>query len=215
MAAGTVKIHRVIPRGRGSGKPLVRCGWAARAGPEQEYHDREWGVPERDDARLLELIVLEGAQAGLSWSTILRKREGYRRAFAGFDRDAMAAFDAARIDALVADPAIVRHRGKIESAVANARAAVAAAQEHGSLAAFLWGLVDGAPLQPRRAAMADLPASTPASAAMSRALRRAGFRFVGPTTCYSLMQAAGMVNDHLVSCFRHAEVEALEPTSGV
>lgn len=167
------------------------------------YHDDEWGVPQHDDRRLFEKISLEGAQAGLSWSTILRKREGYRKAFAGFDPARVARFTPARIEKLMADPGIVRNRAKIESVVSNAAAVLELQREEGSLDAFLWSFVDGTPIQNRWRTMADLPAQTPLSQAISKELKRRGFRFVGPTTVYALMQSVGMVNDHTVDCFRH------------
>ena len=170
------------------------------------YHDTEWGVPSHDDRHLFEMLVLEGAQAGLSWTTILRKREGYRRAFAGFDPAKVARFDEPRIDRLLADPAIVRNRSKVESAVENAKAARAAAREFGSLDVFLWSLVGGAPSVNRWRRPGDIPAETESSRAVSKELKRRGFRFVGPTICYAFMQATGMVNDHVTACFRYREV---------
>jgi DNA-3-methyladenine glycosylase I len=155
------------------------------------------------------MLVLEGAQAGLSWATILRKRDGYRRAFAGFDIDAIARFGRSDVERLLGDPAIVRNRLKVESAVANARAALAVRGEHGSLDAFFWGLVGGRPAQNRFRALSEIPAETPVSGAMSKELKRRGFRFVGPTVCYAFMQATGLVNDHVLACFRHDEVAAL------
>jgi DNA-3-methyladenine glycosylase I len=182
-----------------------RCAWAARAGPlDRAYHDREWGVPSRDDRHLFELLILEGAQAGLSWSTILGKREGYRRAFAGFDPARVARFDARTRARLLRDPAIVRHAGKIEAAVGNARCFLEVQREHGRFANYLWAFVGGAPLQPGRRSPLEVPAETPESRALSRDLVRRGFRFVGPTICYAFMQAVGLVNDHTVDCFRHA-----------
>lgn len=177
------------------------------------YHDIEWGMPVSDDRLLFEMLVLEGAQAGLSWATILAKRDNYRRAFAGFDPSRVARFTARRVDRLMHDPGLVRHRGKLEAAVANARACVEIQQQSGSLAAFLWDFVDGRPVQNRWRRMADVPASTPLSGTMSRELRRRGMRFVGPTTCYAFMQACGFVNDHLVSCPRHREMprRAVDP----
>jgi DNA-3-methyladenine glycosylase I len=169
------------------------------------YHDDEWGVPHHDDRALFELVTLEGAQAGLSWTTILRKRDGYRNAFAGFDAAKVARYTPARIDRLVLDPGIVRHRGKIESTVANARAVVAVQREFGSLDAFLWGLA-GPTSQHAIATTADLDASTEASKALSKELKRRGFGFVGPTTMYAFMQAAGFVNDHVTTCFRWREL---------
>jgi DNA-3-methyladenine glycosylase I len=184
-----------------------RCDWV----PEREplyvaYHDEEWGVPEHDDRKLYELLTLEGAQAGLSWLTILRKRDGYRRAFAGFDPEAVAAFDDRRVEELLQDPGIVRNRLKVESTVANARAVLAVRDELGSLDAYLWQLVGGEPIVNAWRTLAELPAETTESKAMSKDLKRRGFRFVGPTVCYAFMQAAGLVNDHVVSCFRYAEV---------
>jgi DNA-3-methyladenine glycosylase I len=170
------------------------------------YHDEEWGVPSHDDAHLFEMLVLEGAQAGLSWTTILRKRDGYRRAFAGFDIDRVARFDGRRVERLLANPAIVRNRAKIESAVTNARAARAVRGELGSLDAYLWAFAEGAPIENAWRTLEEIPAETPFSKAMSKELKRRGFRFVGPTICYAFMQAVGMVNDHLVSCFRYREL---------
>ena len=170
------------------------------------YHDDEWGVPHHDDRALFELLTLEGAQAGLSWTTILRKREGYRTAFAGFDPAKVARFTAARVDRLLLDPGIVRNRKKVESTVANARAVLAVQREFGSLDAFVWGLVEGAPIEHGFESIAELPASTDASKALGKELKRRGFGFVGPTTTYAFMQAAGIVNDHTVTCFRWREL---------
>jgi DNA-3-methyladenine glycosylase I len=170
------------------------------------YHDEEWGVPVRDDVRLFEFLVLEGAQAGLSWRTILHRREGYRKAFAGFRPGMVARYGEREVARLLADPGIVRNRRKVEAAIGNARALLSIREERGPFSDFLWGFVDGKPVVNRWRTMAELPAITPESAAMSRELVRRGFRFVGPTICYALMQAVGMVNDHLVSCFRHREV---------
>jgi DNA-3-methyladenine glycosylase I len=167
------------------------------------YHDLEWGVPVHDDRLLFEFLVLEGAQAGLSWSTILNKREGYRKAFRGFDPAAVARFTPARIEKLLADPGIVRNRLKVESAVSNARAVLDVQREFGSLDAHLWQFVGGKQKVNRWKAPSDWPARTPESDAMSKALQKRGFRFVGSTICYAFMQAVGMVDDHLVSCFRH------------
>jgi DNA-3-methyladenine glycosylase I len=184
-----------------------RCDWAPAGDPlYTAYHDEEWGVPSRDDRHLYEMLVLEGAQAGLSWSTILRKREGYRRAFAGFDAERVARFGPKDVERLMADAAIVRNRLKIESAIANAQAALAVRDDAGSLAAYLWGFVGGEPVQNAWATIADVPAETPESKAMSRDLKRRGFRFVGPTVCYAFMQATGLVNDHTVDCDRYAAV---------
>ena len=182
-----------------------RCGWTTDDPLYVAYHDTEWGVPERDPTRLFELVILEGAQAGLSWSTILNKREGYRRAFAGFDPAAIAAFGPDDIERCLADPGIVRNRAKVNATVGNARAWL----ELDDPAGLLWSFVGGQPLQNRWTALGDLPASTPESDAMSKDLKRRGFRFVGPTICYALMQSCGLVNDHITSCFRHAEVAEL------
>jgi DNA-3-methyladenine glycosylase I len=167
------------------------------------YHDREWGVPVRDNRLLFEFIVLEGAQAGLSWSTILRRREAYREAFAGFDPERVARFDRRKIDALTRNAAIIRNRRKIESAVSNARAYLALREGGVSLAEFMWRFVDGVPIVNRWKTSEQIPASTPLSGALSKAMTKAGFSFFGTTICYAHMQATGMVNDHLVSCFRH------------
>jgi DNA-3-methyladenine glycosylase I len=182
----------------------TRCAWAESGPLEVEYHDREWGVPSRDDRHLFEMLILEGAQAGLSWSTILRKRDNYRKAFAGFDPARVARFDGRRRAALMRDPGIVRNRLKIEAAVVNARAALAVQEEFGSLAAYLWQFVDGRPIRNAWTRMGQVPAETVESRAMSRALLRRGFRFVGPTICYAFMQATGMVNDHITTCFRYS-----------
>ena len=181
--------------------------WAPPADPLYlAYHDEEWGVPSRDDRHLFEMLVLEGAQAGLSWATILRKREGYRRAFAGFDVEAVARFGPDDVERLLADPGIVRNRLKVESAVANARATLAVQEEHGSLAAYLWDFVGGEPMVNDWTTLGEIPAETAESKAMSKDLKRRGFRFVGPTVCYAFMQACGLVNDHVVSCFRYEEL---------
>ena len=180
----------------------TRCPWAGSDPQMVAYHDDEWGVPQHDDHRLFEKISLEGAQAGLSWSTILRKREGYRRTFAGFDPLKVARFTPAKVERLLLDPEIVRNRKKVESTVANARAVNAVQREVGSLDAYLWAFVDGTPIQHRHRDISTLEAQTAISVAMSKDMKRRGFRFVGPTTMYALMQSVGMVNDHLVSCFR-------------
>lgn len=183
----------------------TRCAWANGGPLEIEYHDTEWGVPSRDDRHLFEMLILEGAQAGLSWSTILRKRENYRKAFAGFDPARVARFDARRRAALMRDAGIVRNRQKIEATVVNARQVLAVQDEHGSLAAYLWQFVDGRPVVNAWTAMRQVPAETAASRAMSKALVKRGFRFVGPTICYAFMQATGMVNDHITTCFRYSK----------
>jgi DNA-3-methyladenine glycosylase I len=182
---------------------VTRCAWVPEDIPEYvAYHDEEWGVPSHDDRHLFELLVLEGAQAGLSWLTILRKREGYRRAFADFDVEAIARFGARDVERLMADSGIVRNRAKIEATIGNAKAAL----ELESLDDFLWSFVDGRPLRNSWKALSEMPAETPESKAMSKELKRQGFRFVGPTICYAFMQAAGLVNDHTVDCFRYREV---------
>jgi DNA-3-methyladenine glycosylase I len=170
------------------------------------YHDEEWGVPSHDDRHLFEMLSLEGAQAGLSWSTILRKREGYRRAFAGFDAQRVARFDSRKVERLLTDPSIVRNRLKVGSVVANARAVLDVRDEHGSLDAYLWSFVGGRPKVNRWRRLHEIPAETAESKAMSKDLKRRGFRFVGPTVCYAFMQATGMVNDHVTSCFRYRQV---------
>lgn len=182
-----------------------RCPWA-KTDAEIAYHDSEWGVPERNDARLFEMLTLEGAQAGLSWSTILNKREGYRRAYAGFDVERVAAMGAGEVERLVLDASIVRHRGKIESVLTNARAARRVQREAGSFASYVWGFVGGEPVVNAPRTAGDIPAQTPLSREISRDLKKRGFVFVGPTTVYAFMQAAGLVNDHLVSCPRRAAV---------
>jgi DNA-3-methyladenine glycosylase I len=186
----------------------VRCAWAA-SGEELDakYHDEEWGVPSFDERHLFELLSLEGAQAGLSWSTILKKRDGYRRAFAGFDAAKVARFPRAKVAALLRDPGIVRHRQKIESVVSNAAATLRVRREFGSFAAYLWSFVDGKPLQGERKSISDLPSKTIQSIRLSKDLLARGFRFVGPTICYAFMQAVGMVNDHELGCFRHEPVK--------
>src|SRR5215831_4332167 len=186
----------------------MRCDWAGEDPLMVAYHDAEWGVPARDDRTLFEFLTLEGAQAGLSWMTILRKREGYRRAFAGFDPEAVAHFTDGDVARLLADASIVRNRAKVASAIANARALLAVREERGSFAEHLWSFVGGRPLQPVRHALTDLPAETPEAREISRDLKRRGFGFVGPTIVYSLMQACGLVNDHVTGCFRHAELVA-------
>ena len=182
-----------------------RCTWATTP-LLVAYHDAEWGVPAHDDRTLFEFLVLETAQAGLSWSTILQRREGYRRAFAGFDPERVARFGPREIAALLEDASIIRNRRKIEAAVQNARAFLQVQAEFGTFATYIWGFVDGEPRVNHWRSPADVPSSSPESVAMSRDLRQRGFTFVGPTICYAYMQAVGMVNDHLVDCFRHAEL---------
>ena len=180
----------------------TRCAWVPAGDPLYvAYHDEEWGVPERDDRKLFELLNLEGAQAGLSWSTILRKREGYRSAFAAWDVEKIAGFDERDVERLVNDASIVRHRGKIEAVIDNARATLALDVPLGEL---LWSFVDGETTVNEWRTVADIPAQTPESTAMSKELKRRGFRFTGPTTCYALMQSAGLVDDHTVDCFKRS-----------
>lgn len=193
---------------RAGSKP-ARCPWAARE-PLVSYHDREWGVPRRRERALFELLVLEGAQAGLSWETILRKRAGYRAAFQGFNPELVARFTSRDVTRLLAHEGIVRHRGKIESAITNARALLLVRQEwagRGGFAGYIWSFVSGRAVVNARTRPADVPTTSVESEAMSKDLRRRGFRFVGPTTCYAFMQAAGLVNDHLRSCFRWEQVQ--------
>jgi DNA-3-methyladenine glycosylase I len=186
-----------------------RCAWAGSDPLYVAYHDEEWGVPVHDDARLFEFLVLEGAQAGLSWSTILRKRDAYRRAFDGFDPRKVARYDRRKVTALLADAGIVRNRAKIESAIKNATAFLEVQEEFGSFDAYQWRFVDGRPIQNGRRAVSDIPACTDQSDAMSKDLKRRGFTFVGSTIVYAHMQAVGMVNDHVVDCFRQREVAKL------
>jgi DNA-3-methyladenine glycosylase I len=185
---------------------ITRCTWAGSDPLYQAYHDREWGVPVHDDRLLFEFLILEGAQAGLSWITILRKREAFRAAFAGFQPEAVARFDEKKVAELLADPGIVRNRLKVESAITNARAFLKVREEFGSFDSYQWGFVDGRPVSNAWKSMKDVPATTPASDAMSRDIKRRGFRFVGTTICYAYMQAVGMVNDHTVDCFRWREL---------
>jgi DNA-3-methyladenine glycosylase I len=181
---------------------MARCAWSERSPEYWEYHDREWGVPVHDDRLLFEFLILEGAQAGLSWSTILAKRDGYRRAFAGFAPHRVARFTPAKLAALAEDPGIVRNRLKIASSVVNAKAFLAVSKEHGSFDRYLWGFVDGEARQNAWRNLAEVPARTEESDALSKDLRQRGFKFVGTTICYAFMQAVGMVNDHVTSCPR-------------
>lgn len=186
-----------------------RCAWCGSDPLYIAYHDSEWGVPAHDDRHLFEMLVLEGAQAGLSWLTILKKRENYRRAFHDFDAARIAAFSQQEIQGLLQDSGIVRNRLKIEAAVRNARGVMAISEEYGSLAAFLWRYVDNTPRQNGWQSLSEVPARTAQSDLMSRDLKKRGFSFVGSTICYAFMQAVGMVNDHTVDCFRHAEITAM------
>jgi DNA-3-methyladenine glycosylase I len=201
------------PHSRGPARVLAaapdrrpRCGWASGDPLYVTYHDEEWGVPVHDDRTLFEFLVLEGAQAGLAWITILRKRAAYREAFAGFDPEAVARFDRRRVLALLRNPGIVRNRAKVEAAVANARACLEVQEELGSFDAYIWRFTGGRTLRNAWTALRQIPPKTAESEAMSRDLKERGFRFVGPTICYAHMQATGMVNDHLTGCFRHREV---------
>ena len=185
---------------------MERCPWCTGFDLYRDYHDSEWGVPLRDDRALFELLLLEGAQAGLSWATILKKREHYRRVFDGFAAERIAAYDDAKLAQLLADPGIVRNRAKVAAAVRNAQACLAITAGGQSFSDFLWRFVDGTPIHNAWQSLAEVPARTAQSDAMSKALMQAGFKFVGSTICYAFMQAAGMVNDHLMSCPRHAEL---------
>ena len=184
---------------------VQRCAWP-RTELDIAYHDTEWGVPERDDRKLFELLTLEGAQAGLSWSTILKKRSAYREAFAGFDVERVARFTPARIERLMRNPGIVRNRLKIESTVSNARSVLRVVESEGAFAPYVWSFVAGEPRHSALRSTKELRATSPESDAMSADLKRIGFRFVGSTICYAFMQAAGLVNDHLVDCFRYREL---------
>ena len=188
-----------------------RCPWCGQDPLYVLYHDQEWGVPVDDDHKLFEMLVLDGAQAGLSWLTILRKRENYRQAFDHFDPELIARYDERRIVQLLANPGIVRNRLKIVGAIQNARAYLALCERYGAFAPFLWRYVDGAPRQNVWKTLAAVPVKTMEAEAMSRDLKRLGFSFVGPTICYAFMQAAGMVNDHLIDCFRHRELAQANP----
>ena len=189
---------------------MTRCPWALQSAPETRYHDTEWGVPVHDDRLLFEFLVLEGAQAGLSWATVLNKRDRYREVFDAFDPGKVARYTPRRVERLLADPGIIRNRLKVESAVTNARAFLAVQDSHGSFDAFVWDFVDGQPVQNAWRRAEEVPVTTPVAESLSRAMKQRGFRFVGPTICYAFMQAVGMVNDHVVSCFRHSEVIAMQ-----
>ena len=191
----------------------ARCAWCGSDPLYQAYHDDEWGVPQHDDRALFELLTLEGAQAGLSWITILKKRDNYRAAFAGFDPAAVAGFGEAETAALLANPGIVRNRLKVASTISNARAVLELQAEFGSFDAWLWRFVDGRTVHNHWPDLSAVPASTPLSDTLSKALRKRGFRFVGSTICYAFLQAAGLVNDHTVGCFRHQELVALSTRS--
>jgi DNA-3-methyladenine glycosylase I len=186
---------------------MKRCDWANRSELEQAYHDHEWGVEIHDDRALFEFLVLEGAQAGLSWSTILRKREGYRRAFDHFDARKISRYSEDTVSRLLVNPEIIRNRLKINATITNARAFLQVQKEFGSFDRYIWQFVNGKPIRNSWRKMTDIPSSTPESDAMSRDLQKRGFKFVGPTICYAFMQAVGMVNDHVVDCFRHRELK--------
>jgi DNA-3-methyladenine glycosylase I len=190
-----------------------RCSWCGNDPLYVAYHDDEWGVPVFDERTLFEFLILEGAQAGLSWSTILNKREGYRRAFDGFDAEKIARYDGIKISALLTDPGIVRNQLKIGSAVTNAQSFLKIQEERGSFSDYIWSFVDGRPIQNARRTLAEIPAKTPLAVTISKDLKNRGFRFVGPTIVYAHMQATGMVNDHLVDCFRYSEIVAMSSTS--
>ncbi|KPJ78948.1 MAG: DNA-3-methyladenine glycosylase [Deltaproteobacteria bacterium SG8_13] len=190
---------------------MVRCDWCGQDPLYVAYHDQEWGLPAYDDRRLFEMLVLEGAQAGLNWLTILRKRENYRQAFDRFDPETMAAYGPADVRRLMSDTGIVRNRLKIEAAVENARAFLAVSEAYGSFQRFIWRYVDFVPLQNRWRSISEIPAMTAVSDRMSRDLKKRGFKFVGPTICYAYMQSVGMVNDHVVHCFRHPIIAAHQP----
>jgi DNA-3-methyladenine glycosylase I len=186
--------------------PLKRCEWAERTELEQSYHDNEWGVPIHDDRRLFEFLVLEGAQAGLSWSTVLKKREAYRKAFDNFDVRKISRYSDKDVSSLLANPAIIRNRLKISAAITNAQSFLRVQEEFGSFDRFIWQFVHGKTIQNSWEKLADIPSSTPESDAMSKDLQKRGFKFVGTTICYAFMQAVGMVNDHVVRCFRYGEL---------
>jgi len=187
-----------------------RCGWCGVDEIYVAYHDQEWGVPVRDDRSLFEFLILEGAQAGLSWSTILNKRDGYRRLYDGFDPELVAHYGDKKRAELLSDPAIVRNRAKVAASIGNAQAFLEVQAEFGSFSDYVWRFVDGEPIQNRWKSVAEIPAKTPLAEAISKDLKKRGFKFVGPTIVYAHMQATGMVNDHVVGCFRHAEVAGLE-----
>lgn len=207
LRSAPLKGYEVRPRARTRMNERVRCEWATESDTLLvSYHDREWGVPVHDDKMLFEFLVLEGAQAGLSWSTILKKRENYRRAFDGFDPTIVARYDGARIKQLLSDPGIVRNALKVRSAIQNARSCLRIQDDFGSLHSYLWSFVDGKPVVGGWRTSMEVPASSAESQAMSSELLKRGFRFVGPTICYAFMQASGMVNDHTRDCFRYREL---------
>jgi DNA-3-methyladenine glycosylase I len=192
---------------------LKRCDWCGDDPLYIEYHDREWGVPVRNDRTLFEFLVLEGAQAGLSWMTILKKRASYRRAFDDFDAATVARYDGIKIAALLTDPGIVRNQLKVASAVTNAQAFLKVQEEYGSFSNYIWSFVDGRPIQNAWRSLSEIPPTTALAETISKDLKKRGFRFVGPTIVYAHMQATGIVNDHLVDCFRYPEIVAMSPTA--
>ena len=185
---------------------MQRCEWARNSDLEAEYHDKEWGVASTDDEHLFEMLILEGAQAGLSWSTILKKRDSYRQAYYGFDPERVARFTKRSVERLLGDPGIVRNRLKVNASIQNAKAYLEIQEEYGSFSEYIWDFVDGEPVVNRWRHLQDIPAETPESQAMSKALKTRGFKFVGPTICYAFMQSVGMVNDHEISCFRYSQL---------
>ncbi|MDO9104427.1 MAG: DNA-3-methyladenine glycosylase I [Methylovulum sp.] len=189
---------------------MGKCAWALASPLEERYHDCEWGVPVHDDRLLFEFLILEGAQAGLSWATVLKKRDAFRAAFDNFDVVKVAGYDDIKINALLNNPGIIRNRLKVQSAVGNAQAFIKIQQEFGSFDHYIWRFVDGRPLQNHWQHRQDVPANTPVSDAMSKDLKKRGFKFVGTTICYAHMQATGMVNDHTIDCFRHRQLQASE-----
>jgi DNA-3-methyladenine glycosylase I len=206
----TARVVRPVPDGLQRGADgVVRCWWCGTSDDYVRYHDIEWGHPVTDEVRLFEKLSLEGFQAGLSWLTILRKRENFRRAFAGFDPERVARFRAPDVRRLLADVGIVRHRGKIEAVIGNARRLLDLRAREGSLASFVWGFAPGASARPRQVTKGTIPSETPESRALSAALKQRGWRFVGPTTVYAFFQAMGLVNDHVEGCARRAAVERL------
>ncbi len=192
----------------------TRCDWAGGDPLYVAYHDTEWGVPLHDDRKLFEFLILEGAQAGLSWITILRKRENYRTAFDQFDPEKIARYDEKKAESLATEPGIIRNRLKIKSAIKNARAFLSVCEGFGSFDAYIWRFTDGAPIVNHWAKVTDIPPETPLSIAMGKELKQRGFTFVGPTICYAFMQATGMVNDHVTGCFRHSELQPLHLGNG-
>jgi len=187
----------------------IRCGWCGEDPLYVAYHDDEWGVPERGDQPLFEMLILEGFQAGLAWITVLRKRENFRSAFDGFELSKIARYDQTKVDLLLQDSGIIRHRGKVEGAIQSARATLDIIEKTGSFSDYLWQFVDGKPIINHFRTMSEVPAQTPQSVAMSKTLKQQGFKFCGPTICYAFMQATGMVNDHLTDCFRHQPLDRI------